>query len=181
MSETTTPTEDYEPVRLKRWTMPDHYFGEVWPDYYSSGVGQSRDSDCLERSNFAEMLQALGGETETVIAVRESHWAVGWVEWIAIHYTDGKALQIADGLRQQLDDYPILNEDAFSELQWNEAADYWDGLSPREKVRMAMYERERYHWLKNEPVWIYGRMDYSTLANHGGTIAEALYERLREI
>lgn len=39
---------------IKRWTMPDSYFGETWPDYYSSGVGQSRDSDSLERSNFAE-------------------------------------------------------------------------------------------------------------------------------
>lgn len=52
----------YEPQNLKRWEMPSNYFGEVWPDYYSSGVGQSRDSDCLEESNFAAMLKELSGD-----------------------------------------------------------------------------------------------------------------------
>src|SRR6266436_1054881 len=65
----------YEPEHLKLWTMPDCYFGEVWPAYYSAGVGQSRDSDALERSNFACMLKAVGGESDTVQVVRESHWA----------------------------------------------------------------------------------------------------------
>jgi hypothetical protein len=37
--------------------MPDSYFGATWPDYYGSSVGQSRDSDALERSNFACMLE----------------------------------------------------------------------------------------------------------------------------
>ena len=32
------------PKHLKRWSMPPSYFGAVWPDYYSAGVGQSRDS-----------------------------------------------------------------------------------------------------------------------------------------
>jgi hypothetical protein len=86
----------YEPKHLKRWTLPDNYVGEVWPAYYSSGCGQSRDSDALERSNFSCMLKALGGESETVIVVRETHWLVGWVEWIAIHQDDDKALEIAD-------------------------------------------------------------------------------------
>ena len=42
------------------------------------------------------MLEALRGESETVIVVRESHWAVGWVEWIKIHELDTTALAIAD-------------------------------------------------------------------------------------
>lgn len=170
----------YEPQNLKRWKMPSNYFGEVWPDYYSSGVGQSRDSDCLEESNFAAMLKELGGESETVIVVRESHWAVGWIEWIAIHATDDTALKIADDLKSKLDDYPILNEDDFSEREWNHAADFWDSLSPRDKVKMAMDARKRYHWLQKESVWRFGRMDYSALANDGTTISEALYESLRD-
>ena len=35
------------------------------------------------------------------------------------------------------------------------------------------------HWLADEPVWIYGRMDFGQLANYGSTISEALYESLR--
>ena len=81
----------YEPKHLKRWTMPNSYFGAVWPNYYVF-LGQHRDSDALTRSNFTCGLKALGGESETVEVVRESHWAVGWVEWIAIHQDDAAAL-----------------------------------------------------------------------------------------
>jgi hypothetical protein len=169
----------FEPQHLKLWTMPQNYAGEVWPAYYSSGCGQSRDSDALERSNFACMLKAIGGESETVHVVRESHWAVGWVEWIAIHQDDEKALQLADEVQAGLEDYPAVNEDHWSELEWNEAADYWDSLSPREKVRMAMDERARYHWLSKEPVWHYGRRTYCDLPDT--TIGRALEETLRAI
>ena len=54
------------PKHLKRWERPKDYFGAEWSSYYSAGVGQSRDSDCLEQSNFGSMLAALGGESETV-------------------------------------------------------------------------------------------------------------------
>jgi hypothetical protein len=165
---------------IQLWNMPDHYTGEGWPDYYRSGFGQSRDSDSLERSNFACALDALGGESETVIVVREGHWAVGWVEWIAIHATDTVALQAADDMRERVANYPVLDESHWSEIEWNESADYWESLSPREKVQWAMAERERYHWLSAEPVWHLGRLSYGDLANHGSTIAEALVERLRD-
>ena len=64
-------------AHLHKWTRAQYYIGSEWSEYYSAGVGQSRDSDCLEQSNFAVMLTALGGESDTVIVVRESHWAVG--------------------------------------------------------------------------------------------------------
>ncbi len=73
-------TKQYE--NLHRWTYPDSYMGETWYDYYRSGVGRSRDSGVLERANFDAMLEALNGESETVIVVCENHWAVGWVEWM---------------------------------------------------------------------------------------------------
>lgn len=168
---------DYEPKLLKLWTMPECYFGEVWPATYSSGCGQSRDSDALERSNFACMLSAIGGESETVTVVRESHWAVGWVEWIAIHQDDGAALQVADQLQERLADYPVIDDEHYSELEWNEAADYWDSLSPRAKVQEAMDVRARYHWLSKEPVWFYGRRSFGDLPDD--TIGRALEERLR--
>ena len=139
---------DYEPKRLKRWTIPQSYCGAVWPAYYSSGVGRSRDSDCLEESNFVEMLKAIGGESETVTVVREGHWAVGWVEWIAIHQDDSRALEIADGLRADLDDYPVLNEDDFSQRESDLVTEYWDGCSVRDRARTILEEVKRYHWIK---------------------------------
>lgn len=87
---------------LHRWTPPDSYLGRSWSQYYKSGIAHSRDSNALERSNFACMLAALGGESSTVIVVRETHWAFGWVEWIAIHESDDRALTIADDVKGKL-------------------------------------------------------------------------------
>ena len=90
---------------LRRWTLPANYMGAKWPDYYSAGVGQSRDSSAFERANFDAMLALLGGEKSggedpkdegsalsLVRVVRASHWAVGWVEWIAIVLTKHKTI-----------------------------------------------------------------------------------------
>ena len=131
----------YQPERLERWKLPRDYFGAEWPDYYSAGVGRSRDSDCLAESNFDAMLAELGGESDTVHVVRESHWAVGWVEWIAIHESDDKALRAADRLRQNLDDYPVLDEEDHSRREWEECARVWsDCYTDRERVK---YLRDR--------------------------------------
>ena len=117
--------ERFEPEHLTRWMRPDHYAGASWPEYFSSGVGQHRDSDALERSNFISMLNALGGESDTVIVVREGHWAVGWVEWIAIHESDAAALKEADEIVAALADYPVISDDHFSETEIEEANEVW--------------------------------------------------------
>lgn len=121
---------------LKRWTRPDNYAGANWPEYYRAGVGQSRDSDDLEVSNFAAMLKDLGGETSTVIVVRENHWAVGWVEWIAIHQSDEKALKIADENMAKLEDYPVLDEDDWSAREDESANRIWtECYSVKDRVK----------------------------------------------
>ena len=137
----------YEPIYLNRWTMPDNYFGAEWPNYFGSGVGQSRDSDALERSNFACMLAALGGESETVRVIQESHWAVGWVEWIAIHESDAKALQIADEIVEALQDYPVIDESDFSEREWTEAGEVWQQcFDETERIRMIRKHRSDFEF-----------------------------------
>lgn len=135
----------YEPKHLKRWTMPDSYFGAVWPNYYGSGVGRSRDSDALERSNFVCMLVALGGESETVEIVRESHWAVGWVEWIAIHQDDEAALQIADRIKGELADYPVINEEHLSQIEQKDADATWRNCySAQERIDYIREHRSQF-------------------------------------
>lgn len=132
----------YVPEHLERWTMPKYYFGAEWPEYYSAGVGRSRDSDCGEESNFDAMLQGLGGESETVQVVRESHWAVGWVEWIAIHESDEQALRAADAMKASLEDYPILDEEDHSRREWEECERVWsDCYSASERLRYLRKNR----------------------------------------
>ena len=131
---------------LKRWTMPDSYFGARWPEYYSSGCGRSRDSDALERSNFECMLNLLG-ESETVIVVNESHWAVGWVEWIAIHESDTKALETANEIQARLEDYPVIDEDHWSRLEMDEANEVWrECYSPKERIEYVRKFRNQFEF-----------------------------------
>lgn len=175
-----------DPQHLKRWTMPDSYAGAVWPAYYSSGVGQSRDSDTLERSNFACMLKALGGVCETVIVVREGHWAVGWVEWIAIHQDNATALALADRIKGELEDYPVIDEDHWSNLEFSEMTEYWSGMSTRERAGSVLDEVKRYHWLKPS-LMRFRRLlkaDYYPGSEEGlsrdeAMVSRALEERLR--
>lgn len=118
---------------LNRWTFPDCYAGAEWPEYFVF-LSQHRDSDSVTRSNFIRGLELLGGESETVQIVRENHWAVGWIEWIAIHESDASSLTQADELACAIEDYPIIDEDHHSELEWNEAADYWARLRVRDRA-----------------------------------------------
>lgn len=127
---------------VKAWTHPDSYFGATWEGWYSAGFGQSRDSDALEQSNFQVVYAALKGFSElgdadgdaTVTIVRESHWAVGWVEWIAIHGSNETALAKARELCEQVKDYPVLDETHWSNLEYTQAMEYWDSMSLSCKV-----------------------------------------------
>jgi hypothetical protein len=126
------------------WTHPSNYFGATWENWYSAGFGQSRDSDHLEASNFQyalERLLALSTVLEledgpTVQIVRENHWAVGWIEWIAIHKSNTVALQMARQLCKRANDYPILDEEDFSRREDEECSYLWEHCySPSERVR----------------------------------------------
>ena len=98
---------------MKKWSMPDSYFGATWPDYFVF-LGQNRDSDVLTRSNFRTALKALGGEDgDDVVVVRESHWAWGWVESIAILDSNEAAIKLANEMEARLDDYPGVGRGRF--------------------------------------------------------------------
>lgn len=134
-------------TKLQRWTYPQDYFGDTWYDYFRAGVGQHRDSDCLERSNFDAMLLLLGGETDTVLIVRENHWAVGWIEWIAIHESNTEAQDIASKALSDLENYPVLDESLYSEYENNECIEIWSHcFDPKER---AKYLREHCYDLVN--------------------------------
>lgn len=126
---------------IERWTRPDNF--AAWNDswVYSDKcfvfLGRHRDSDVLTESNFECGLKAIGGESETVKIVRESHWAVGWVEWIAIHESDTVALEIADEIMCALSDYPVVDESDLSEREWEAAQEYWSDLDLSERVDLC--------------------------------------------
>lgn len=113
----------YTPKNLEKWTFPSSYFGAT---HYESYVflGQNRDSDVLTRFNFQYALEKLGGESETVEVIRNGHWACGWIEFIAIHESDVRALQLADSMMDDLDSYPVLDDCGFSQMEHDENMEY---------------------------------------------------------
>lgn len=131
----------YTPSNLKLWTLPEYYAGDTFYDYYV-GPGQHRDSDVLVRSNFASILRDLGGESDTVLVIRAGHWAVGWVEFIAIHKDDDTALELADEIAGALEDYPVHDEEHFSELEAEEALQVWQQCYSNEE-RIAYIRKYR--------------------------------------
>lgn len=148
---------------MQRWKRPDYYMGADWPEYFVF-LGRTRDSGLLDQSNFEVALRALGGESETVLVVRESHWAVGWIEWIAIHESDAAAIAAADEMECALSDYPILDESDFSEREFDAAASTW------ERARV----RDRLEWCQRAGLSIFAaRRDYLP-ADHTGALFELL-------
>ena len=109
-------------AELRKWTMPQYYSGASWDGYLVAPCTQNRDSDTVERSNWDAQLERIpeSEDGESVVVVRENHWAVGWVEWLAILPTATAAVEEASKIVDELENYPILDEDRWSELEFEE-------------------------------------------------------------
>ena len=127
------------------WKRPSNYIGSTWEGWLVF-LSRNRDSDLLTNHNFETALEALRGVMnmtasdslgeETVKSVSESHWACGWVEWIAIHPSDTAAVALASELADKLDTYPILDEDGYSEKEHEAMCDSWKNLSVRDRYEL---------------------------------------------
>jgi len=116
-------------------TGKDNYIGETIEDNFLILLGQNRDSDCLTRSNFQSALIALGGESEQVLIHRFGHWACGWFEYLVIDSDNKDLLKQAQTIESDLDDYPVLDEEHWSELEQNEAQEIWkDCYNNQERI-----------------------------------------------
>lgn len=107
-------------AELKLWKAASNYMGEEYPDYYVL-LGRSRDSGLLEEANFEAALKRLGGEKGGVKVARASHWVVGWVESILVHKDSKKAVEKAQEIADDLEQYPVLDDDLYYQKE-NEAA-----------------------------------------------------------
>lgn len=110
------------------------YFGEC--GHWLIAATVTRDCDALGRSNFDAMLKLLGGESDTVQIERSSHWACGWIDRIIIDPANTHAVSVAEAARAELADYPVLDEDLYSEYETDEANEVWESCySDKERVK----------------------------------------------
>ena len=117
-------------ITLEKWS-PDlcngfdsakNYMGSTFYDYYVI-LGQNRDSDALTKSNF-EVIQKQIPELE---CVRFGHWAYGWYELLILPIDSPmEVLQKAQAMVNSLDDYPVLDEIHFRNLERDEGMESWE-------------------------------------------------------
>lgn len=132
-------------MSLKLWKLPKNYLGPEWPEYYVF-LTKTRDSDCLEISNFRTALEKLGGESETIFSVIENHCACGWVEWIAIHASDTVAITLAEEMQDDLENYHALNENDWSELEHETADEVWKNFGDSERIEYIKEHRNQFEF-----------------------------------
>lgn len=97
------------------------YYGDnpEWLIVYAT----HRDSEAIERSNATEIqdrLSKVGEENEDWAIEGFGHWAVGHGEYIIVR-PGTNAQTEAELIQSELADYPVLNEDAYSDLEHEEA------------------------------------------------------------
>lgn len=142
--------ERYEPEHLERWSADGptpfdsaaNYAGADLSAFYVAPVSVTRDSSLLERVNWQVVTADLErvsqhDETESVCL---GHWACGWYELFLVHADDTAALKAADEWACSLADYPVADESAWSEAEFEAVADYWECCGLRERIEaLARY------------------------------------------
>lgn len=114
-------------VKEYAWKLPSNYVGETF-DGYCVVIGKHRDSDTLSVSNFEvakEMLERVlsaqpDADPDDLRFECASHWAVGYVETILVKATNIELVREAASIRKALDNYPVLDDEDFSEREWEE-------------------------------------------------------------
>lgn len=90
-------------------------------------VSKHRDSGLLDESNYEVISEDMRTRfPDDVEDVRFSHWAVGWVDhlFVRIHDANGEFTPAFDAIvdwEQQLSDYPVADEDHYSNLEYETA------------------------------------------------------------
>jgi hypothetical protein len=133
---------------MEIWTHPENYRGYS-PDGDYVVTGQHRDSDALTRSNYTSMFKALR-EVEAEYAppvdfeeqprsswvydFRQSHSLVGWVETMLIRKdAPPEIIKRADEILNALEDYPVVDDDHFSNLEYEETCSLWESFSEEDR------------------------------------------------
>jgi len=118
------------------WDSSANFIG-IEPGGYSI-YSKNRDSTLLETTNFDAVLRELGGETEYVEVVRHRHWACGWIEYIIVdRNAPEKLLDTCVDICRALENHPVLDEDTYTQAQWEAIHDYWLNASMRERIDLC--------------------------------------------
>jgi hypothetical protein len=102
------------------WDLDGYAADAGWSGVGIGPVGEHRDSDALDASNFRVILDDLTARYPGAVErVEFGHWAVGWVAEIA-HDTGRPDVTAAVAeWRERLDGYPVASDDDYAALEDN--------------------------------------------------------------
>lgn len=132
----------YKLLEQNKFGNPDSYAGHRPSDDYVI-VNRHRDSGHLSESNFECISDHLKQKfpdlwSDKIYIFRAGHWACGWIEYLIIEHDSPTAvLEECEEILESLADYPVFNEDNFSEREWNAAQEYWKSLSIKERIELC--------------------------------------------
>ena len=106
-----------QPYELHPFEPGETYFGGKLDAAWQVSIYQSCMGDILEACNFQVFLERLGGVCDTVQIHRVGFSGDGWYEFVAIHESDTVAIAKATEMLAQIVQYPILDDDRFSEAE----------------------------------------------------------------
>lgn len=143
---------------LNIWSRPDHYAGYN-PEGHILVVATHRDADALQRTNWdaaaTRLLEAAGMESVgTLDSEKGGFWnapdpstapmvyqwsasssLIGWIQYLMVRPDAPQAvIDEAQAIADDLAAYPALDEDAWSQLEYEETSNYWAEMSPRDRA-----------------------------------------------
>jgi len=119
-----------------------NYSGDIPDKCWLIVLTQTRDSDTLTRSNWETALQELGGESKDVQIFRFGHWGCGWYEVLCVRESTDKAT-IGENIQNSLEEYPILDEDQYYDMEASEALEHWQNwYDDRERLEYIRENRD---------------------------------------
>jgi hypothetical protein len=132
----------------------DLHDAEIWAIFYT----HHRDSGLLDQSNASAIERTLTPFTQDdnpdVVFETHDHWAVGHLDGFSVRvYRDGEinlAFKTYHELRERLADYPILDEEDYSNREFEASLENIRNVAWRLKTDYALtdgYEIELYSWL----------------------------------
>lgn len=103
------------------WNLDTEAAEREWGGIGLGPVGQHRDSEALDLSNFAVVLADLEEQfPEHVAVARFGHFGFGWVEEIIWDSHFGPVADAVEAWESALADYPVASDEHYSETEWAE-------------------------------------------------------------
>ncbi len=126
---------------IQKWTSNDpatgmsgNYGGDDMSEFYVGPMRIPTHPNALADSNFEITLDRLGGESDTVQVHYFRHWAYAGYEVILVHQSDTKAITELQAIADELESYPVLDDEDFSQRETDALTEFWQMISMRERI-----------------------------------------------